>query len=182
MSVVEKFTPGGTKNVLNEVYRILKPKGYFVVIEHWPIDLIRPIDEAQKVGAGFMSMFIKLDKALGEPAGVEYTTQSLMKTIKNSGFKVSHWKEFRTTYLEQYSGFGPYITERAKRVSDEKLREKLLQEIEEIDRDGEKYGMGTIPHYVVYAIKPCPAERREAKLPSLKELYDTIHHKDLLGY
>jgi len=182
LSVVEKFTPEGTEHVLNEVYRILKPEGSFVVVERWPIDLIRPIDEAQKVGAEFLSMFVRLDKALGEPAGVEYTPLSLVKTIENSGFKVSRWKELRTGYLEEYSGFGSYITERVQKVSDEKSRPELLQEIENIDRGGKKHGMRTIPHYVVYARKPFSAKRRKAKLPTLKKLYDTVHHKDLLGY
>ena len=181
LSVVEKFTPSGTEYVLNEVYRILKPKGYFVVIEHSPIDLIRPMDEAHKVEIGFWSMHIKIDKALDEPAGVEYTPQSLVKTIKNFSFEVSHWKELRTTYLEQYPGFGSVTIQRVKKVSDEDLREELLQEIEQIDRDGKKHGMRSIPHYVVYAAKPSPAERRKTELPTLKELYDTTHHRDLLG-
>lgn len=127
-------------------------------------------------------MHIKVNEALGEPAGIEYTPQSLQKTVENFGFKVTDRKELKSTYLEQYHGLGTYITKRVQRVSDEKLREELLQEMERIDRDGKKYGMRSIPHHVVYAIKPYPVKQRDVQYSSLKELYETVHHRECLGY
>jgi len=181
LSVVELFTPGGTKYVLNEVHRILKPEGFFVIIEHLPIDLVKPIDEAQKVGARSWDMHIGLNKARGESSGVEYTPQSLAEIIGSSGFEVSHWKELAATYLEEFSE-SLIPTEKIQRILDEKLRKKFFQEAERIYRDAKKYGMRSIPHHVVYATKPASPERRETVIPELTELYDTIRHRDILGY
>lgn len=48
LSVIEEYTPSGTPYVLNEVRRILKPDGWFIAVEHWPLEFIKPTDKAQE--------------------------------------------------------------------------------------------------------------------------------------
>ena len=185
LCVVEKFTPSGTENVLNEVCRILRPESYFVVIVQFPLDMSKPMDEAQKVGAAFLNLHLKLSKALHDPLSVEYTPQSLVKTIGNSGFEVSHWKELKTRYLEAEPGESEFLSHTIKRiqkVSDEKLREGLLGEIMQIEKALKKYGMRSIPNFVVYAKKSLDGEQGEVEVPSLRKLYETVSCRDLLGY
>ena len=185
LCVIEKYTPGGTDNVLNEVHRILKPEGCFIAIERFPLNLVKPVDEAQKVEARFVNLHFKLSKALHDPSSVEYTPQSLVKTIGNSGFEVSHWKELKTRYIEAEPGeteFLPHTVKRIQKVSDEKLREGLLEEIMQIEKALKEYGMRSIPNFVVYAKKSLDGEQGEVEVPSLRKLYETVSCRDLLGY
>ena len=48
LSVIEEYTPGGTPYVLNEARRILRPDGWFIAVEHWPLESIEPVDKAQE--------------------------------------------------------------------------------------------------------------------------------------
>lgn len=182
LSVVEMYTPGGTESVLSEVYRVLKPKGSFVIIEHFPVNMIKPIDEAQKIGVRFWKMHMELNKARSDSSAVEYTPQSLVDTISKFGFEACYREALATTYVEEYSDILPYITEKAKEIHDEKTRERLLRDARRLDKDGKRYGERSIPHFVIYARKSMSSRPSEARIPALAELYDTIHCRDLLGY
>ena len=103
----------------------MKSEGSFVVIEHYPVDLVKPVDDAQKVGVRFWKMHIELNKATRDSSSIEYTPQYLVETMKNFGFEVSHWKELATTYLEEYSESLSHIIKNVHKIPDEKLRKKF---------------------------------------------------------
>jgi ubiquinone/menaquinone biosynthesis C-methylase UbiE len=92
LSVIEKYTPGGTPYVLNEARRILKPEGWFVAVEHWPLESVKPVDKAQEADVRWWKIHKEIAQALGETIGVEYTPDTLQRTLRNAGFAISHWR------------------------------------------------------------------------------------------
>lgn len=182
LTPIEMITPGGTKNVLNEVHRILKSEGSFVIIEHCPIDLIRPIDEAQRTMVGFWRVSEKIIEACGEPSFAGYTPQSLIKTVEGCGFKVDSWKEIETTHLQELSEYISYVNQMVQRIPDKDMRAKLIPDVERICRDAKKYGIRSIPQNAIYASKPSHDKERMMEYPESVTLYGTVHHKGTLGY
>lgn len=180
LSVVELYTPGGTPYVLNEARRILKPGGWFVALEHRPVESIRPIDKAEEVEIRWWKVHMDIQKALKETVGVEYTPEELIKTLEEAGFLISHWREMERGDVEQGMTFGTKMTGKAKKIVDKNLREKILKEMKGIEDAGLKYGMREFPRYVIYARNPARKPLKVLKPLSLRELYQTVHHRDLL--
>lgn len=175
LSVVEQVTPGGTPYVLNEVRRILKPGSWFVAIEHWPVETIKAMDKAEAVEVRWWRVHMEIAKALGETTGVEYTTDSLKKTLTNAGFIVSHWKELESGDVEPGEKFIPYIVEKTKRIPNKVIREKVLTEMKSIEEDGKKHGMRRFPRYVFYAKNPTHGVLKKLKPLPFRDLYRTTH-------
>lgn len=180
LSVIEEYSPGGTPYVLNEARRILKPEGWFVAVEHWPLESIKPVDKAQGTEVRWWKIHMEIAKALGETTGVEYTPDTLQRTLRNAGFTISHWRQVESGETEPGIKFGSKIIKKAKKIGDKRLRERILKEMQDIENDALKYGMKELPHFVVYAKNPKDKGfKRLNKLP-LKELYKTIYHRELL--
>jgi ubiquinone/menaquinone biosynthesis C-methylase UbiE len=180
LSVIEEYTPGGTPYVLNEARRILKPNGWFVAVEHWPLESIKPVDKAQEAEVRWWKVHIEIAKALGETVGVEYTPDTLQRTLRESGFDISHWRQMESNETEPSIRFGPKIIKKAKKIREKHLKERIFREMRNIEKDALKYGMKELPHFVVYAKNPKDkCFKRLNKLP-LKELYKTVYRCDLL--
>ncbi len=180
LSDVEGHTPGGTRYVLNEARRILKPDGWFVAVEHWPLESIKPVDKAQEAEVRWWEIHIEIFKALEETIGVEYTPDTLQRTLKKAGFVIGHWRQAEKEETEPGIQFGPLITEKAKKIRDKHLRERIFREMQSIEKDALKYGMRELPHFVVYAKNPKKKRLKKLRKLSLKELHRTVYRKDLL--
>lgn len=181
LSVVEQTTPSGTPYVLNEARRILKPDGWFVAVEHWPLESIKPIDKAQEAEVRWWKTHMEIFEALGETIGVEYTPDTLQTTLKNAGFVVSHWRQAEIDEPEPGIKFGPIIIKKGKKIRDKRLRQRIFGEMQSIEKDALKYGMRELPHFAVYAKNPKEKLFRKLRKLSLKELYGTVYHKDYLS-
>lgn len=180
LSVVEEYIPGGTTYVLNEARRILKPDGWFVAVEHWPLESIKPVNRAQEAEVRWWKVHMDISKAMGETTGVEYTPETLQTTLEKAGFLVSHWRQVESIEPERGIKFGPRIIKKAKKIQDKRLRERILREMQRVQKQALRYGMRELPHFVVYARNPKDKiVQRENELP-LKELYETVCRRDLL--
>ncbi len=180
LSVIDEYTPGGTPYVLNEAQRILKPNGWFVAVEHWPLDRIKPVGNAQETELRWWRIHIQIAQALGEATGVEYTPDTLRKTLSAAGFVVSHWKRLQGEATEPGIRFGPKIITRAKQIRKKRLREGIFKEMQSIEKDALLYGMKGLPRFAAYARNVGKKRARKLKEPSLRELYRTIRRHDLL--
>jgi len=180
LSVIEEYTPGGTPYVFHEARRILKPNGWFIVMEHWPLESIKPVDKAQEAEVRWWKVHIKIAKALGETIGVEYTPDTLQRTLRKAGFVTSHWKQVESTEIESGIKFGPKIIRKAKEIRDKHIRERIFREMHSVEKDALKYGMKELPHFVVYVKNPKEKRLKKLRKLSLKELYKTVYHRDLL--
>jgi len=180
LSVVEQTTPGGIPYVLNEARRILKPDGWFVAVEHWPLESIEPVDKAQEAELRWWKIHMETWKALGETTGVEYTPDKLQRTLRKAGFVISHWRKAESDETEPGIKFGAKIIEKVKEIRHKHLRERILKEMQSIEKDALKYGMKELPHFVVYARNTKEKRLKKLRKMSLKELYRTVYRKDLL--
>jgi SAM-dependent methyltransferase len=180
LSVIEQTTPGGTPYVLNEARRILKPDGWFIAVEHWPLESIKPVDKAQEAEVRWWKIHMETWKALGETIGVEYTPDTLKRTLKNAGFVISHWRQAESDKTEPGIKFGPKIIKKVEKIRDKRLRGRIFREMQSIEKDALKYGMKEVPHFVVYAKNPKEKRLKKLRMLSLKELYRTVYRKDLL--
>jgi len=180
LSVVEQYTPGGTPYVLNEARRILKPKGWFVAIEHFPLVSIKPVDKAQEAEVRWWRVHVKIAEALGETTGVEYTPITLQKILRKAGFTVSRWKQLENEGTEPGIRFGSKIIAKTKQIPDKNLRAEILSEMQSIEKQALKHGMRELPRFAVYARNPMTKPIRKLKRPPLKLLYDTVRQRDLL--
>ena len=180
LSVVEEYTPGGIPYILNEARRILKPDGWFVAVEHWPLESIKPVDKAQEAEVRWWKIHMETWKALGETIGVEYTPDTLQRTLKRAGFVISRWRQAESDETEPGIQFGPKIIKKAKKIRDRHLRERIFREMQSIEKDALKYGMKELPHFVVYAKNPKEKRFKKLRKLPLKELYRTVYHKDYL--
>jgi len=180
LSVIEEYTPGGTIYVLNEARRILKPNGWIVAVEHWPLESIKPVDKAQEAELRWWKIHIQIARALGETTGIEYTPETLQTTLKKAGFEISHWKQEISEEKETGIKFGPKIIKKANKIQDKNLRTRILKNMKTIEKDALKYGMKELPHFVVYAKNPKDKRLKRLKKLPLHVLYKTVYHRDLL--
>jgi ubiquinone/menaquinone biosynthesis C-methylase UbiE len=180
LSVIEEYTPGGTPYVLNEARRILKPNGWFVAVEHWPLESIKPIDKAQEAEVRWWRVHMKIAEALGEAGGIEYAPHTLRRTLEKAGFVVSRWRQMESYETEPGITFGPKIIEKAKKISDERLRATIFREMKNIEKDTLKHGMKELPHFAVYAKNPKQKHPKKLKELPINELYRTVHRRDLI--
>ncbi|NIO36098.1 hypothetical protein GTO27_00145 [Candidatus Bathyarchaeota archaeon] len=178
--MIEEYTPKGTPYVLNEARRVLKPSGWFVAVEHWPLDSIKPVDKAQEAELRWWKIHVRIAQILGETLGVEYTAATLQRTLREAGFVVSHCRDVESTGIEPGIKFGPKITERAKRIPNKHLRETILAEMQCIEKDTLRHGMKELPHFVVYARNPKNKRIKRLKKLTLKEMCETVRRHDLL--
>lgn len=180
LSVIDEYTPGGTPYVLNEAQRILKPNSWFVAVEHWPLDTISPVDNAQETELRWWKIHVQIAKALREATGIEYTPNTLQRTLDGAGFVTSHWKKVQGEATEPGIRFGPKIITKAKQIKNKHLRERIFREMQCIEKDALRYEMRELPRFAVYARNPRRKRAKELNEPSLRELYRTIGRHDLL--
>lgn len=117
---------------------------------------------------------------MGETTGVEYTPDTLQRTLRKAGFVISHWRPVEGTGTEPGIRFGPKIIKKANKIRDKHLREKIFKEMQSIEKDALKYGMKELPRFVVYAKNPKDKGFKRLKRLPLKELYRTVYYRDLL--
>lgn len=123
---------------------------------------------------------MEIFKALGETIGVEYTPDTLQRTLKKAGFVISDWRQAENEETEPGIQFGSLITEKVKKIRDKHLRERIFREMQSIEKEALKYGMKELPHFVVYAKNPKEKSFKKLRKLPLKELYRTVYHKDYL--
>ena len=179
LSVIDQYTPGGTPYVLNEAKRVLKPEGWFVALDHEPVESIEPLDKAEEVEVRWWKIHMDVENALGESSGTEYTATGLMETLKRAGFEISYWRRTERGDVGVGMRFGTKIGERADRIKDENLRKRILNEMKEVEEDGARYGMREFPRYVIYARNSLTSPKTLKPL-QLRDLYHTVRRKDLL--
>lgn len=180
LSVIEEYTPNGTPYVLGEARRILKPDGWFVAVEHFPLDSIKPVDKSQEAELRWWKIHVEIAEALGETKGTEYAPDKLRRTLNQAGFVMSHWRRVEEAKTEPGIKFGSKIIQKAKEIRDKPLRERILREMRNIQKDAHRYGMKELPHFVVYAKRSKDKSFKRLSKPSLKELYTTVYRRDLL--
>jgi len=180
LSVIDEYTPGGTPYVLGEAQRILKPNGWFVAVEHWPLEAVKPVDKAQETELRWWKIHIQIAKALGEATGTEYTPNTLQRRLFVAGFVTSHWEKVQGEATEPGIMFGSKIITRAKQIRNKCLRGKIFREMQCIEKDALRYQMRELPRFVVYARKTRRKRVKELEEPSLTELYTSIRRHDLL--
>jgi len=150
---IESQTPGGTFPILRQFHRILKHNGRFLTIEILPSDEVKPVDEAQELE-------LKLREILDQirPSGIAYMPRQLSEILKRIGFAEPHWK-----IVSQGEWLSPSeateMIEGArnlanKRIQDEKERENILGQLNELAYQAKKGGLRTLPYYALYARKP----------------------------
>jgi len=150
---IESQTPGGTLPILRQFYRILKNNGRFLAIEH-PASRVKTVDRAQEHELKVREILDKI-----RPPGKTYTPEQLSEKLKKIGFVKPYWK-----LISQGEWLSPSearaMIEGAKnlankRIQDEKERESILVQLEEVACQAEKGGLRTSPYYALYARKPC---------------------------
>lgn len=180
LSVIDEYTPNGTPYVLNEARRILKPDGWFLAVEHYPLESINPVDKAQKAELDWWKIHIKIAQLTGDKTGVEYTPKKLLRALKKAGFITSHWKRVQNSKTEPGIKFGPKILNKVEKIGDKSLRKTIFSEMKSIEKQALTYGMKELPHFAVYAKNPKDkALKKLEKLP-LEQLYRTVCRRDLL--
>ncbi|MGD8505725.1 MAG: hypothetical protein PVF15_03570 [Candidatus Bathyarchaeota archaeon] len=138
------------------------------------------MDKAQEAEVRWWRIHTEIAKILGETIGVEYTPESLQRTLMNAGFVVDHWKLAESDETEPGIRFGPKINKKVEQIRDKRLKGRIFKEMKSIEKDALKYGMKELPHFVVYARNPKRRNLKELEKLPLKELYRTVYRRDLL--
>ena len=106
--------------------------------------------------------------------------QNTERKLGEVGFAISHWRDTERGDVGPGLRFGSKIIKKAKMITDENVRERILKEMKSIEEDGLEHGMREFPHYVVYARNSARRSLRKLEPLSLSELYRTVHHRNLL--
>jgi len=150
---IECQTPGGTLPILRQFHRILKHDGWFLAIEHPPMGEVKPVDKAQELELKVRGILDKI-----RPSGKAYTPRQLSEMLKRIGFTGTYWK-----IVSRGEWFSPSeateMIEGARnlaneRIQDEKERESILGQLNELAYRAKKSGLRTPPYYALYAKKP----------------------------
>jgi len=149
---IESQTPGGTLPILQQFYRILKNNGRFLAIEHPPLKEVKPVDRAQEHELKVREVLDKI-----RPPGKAYTPEQFSEKLKRIGFVEPYWK-----LVSQGEWLSPIeatvMIDGArnlanKRNQDEKERESILVQLDEVVCQAGKSGLRTPPYYALYARK-----------------------------
>jgi len=150
---IESQTPSGTLPILRQFYRILKNNGRFLAIEHPPLEEAKPVDRAQEHELKVREILDKI-----RPPGKAYTPEQLSEELKKTGFVEPYWK-----LISQGEWLSPIEATMMidgarnlanKRIQDEKKRESILVQLDEVVCQAEESGLRTPPYYALYARKP----------------------------
>lgn len=153
---VEGMTAGATLPILHQLYRILKHEKWFVAVEHPSLLEVVPVNKAQELNLKFLRILYYL---WGNEWGKgTYRPSQFSEILKSIGFEEIHWKTVSQaqritdeTATEMFQGIRNLAN---KKIKDEKEKESVLKEIDDIFREGEKSGFCEPPHYAIYARKP----------------------------
>ena len=152
MVSIERRTPGSTLPILHQFYRILKQNGRFLAVENFPLNEVKPIDEAQEWQIKSLKILNKL-----VPIKVHYNAPQLSKMLRQVGFENINWKMVSkgdrvssNSVIREIYGLKSLVNEVIKK---QKEREKYLNEIQEIDKQVKRTGLRTPPYYALYARK-----------------------------
>ncbi|RLE80280.1 MAG: hypothetical protein DRJ51_06120 [Thermoprotei archaeon] len=154
LHTVESTTPGGTIQVLREMYRLLRPGGMLVVTENY--SEFTPIDKAQEVFLELSMIESSILDALGVHArDVEYSPEELVEMLTRIGFRNMSYKEVSRGELDPtLKDWVAYLVKNAKKIRDDRVRENILEEISVKLKEVEIYGLRDGPSYALYAFKP----------------------------
>jgi len=148
---VESTTPGGTLQVLEGAYRVLRPGGTLVITENYPT--FKPVDRAQELLIELSRIEEEIMEALGAARrDVEYEPDELAGMLVRVGFsEVSYTKisdgEMDPTLLD----WALYLIKRAHEIKGSK--EGIVRRIEEKLNEARIYGIRGSPSYAIYALK-----------------------------
>jgi len=139
--------------ILHQFHRILKHNGRFLAIEHPPYEEVKPVNKAQELELKVRQILDKI-----RPPGKAYAPRQLSEMLKRMGFVEPCWK-----IVSQGEWFNPSeateMIEGARnlanrRIQDEKERENILGQLNELAYQAKKSGLRTPPYYALYAKKP----------------------------
>ena len=151
---VETMTPGGTLPILRQFYRILKPDGWFLAIEHPALREFSPANKAQELELELRRLLCQIRKE--EFGKGTYRPTHLSEMLRRIGFVGMYWK---TVSQGQYATPNEVsaMIEGIRNVANERIKkskETPLGEIEDLARQAREIGLCEPPYYALYGRKP----------------------------
>jgi len=152
---IEAMTPGGTLPILTQFYRVLKPDGWFLAVEHPALEEVKPINKAQELELIFRRILDQIQRR--EFGKGTYTPRQLSEMLRSIGFTNIYWK----TASEGIYAMPSEVTEMVKgllnlakeRIRDEEERIDVLEQIQNLSSQAKKIGFCEPPYYALYAWK-----------------------------
>jgi len=150
---IESTTPGGVRQVLREIHRVLKPGGLLVAVENYAT--FEPIDDAQRLLLELARVENEINILLNvREVDVEYDPEELCTLLMKAGYKDPTYRKIddggRDPTLLTWAS---YLKDRAHNIPDRDVRRRILAELKTLIDKEEKTGIRSSPTYVVYAKK-----------------------------
>jgi len=150
---IESTTPGGVRQVLREIHRVLRPDGLLVAVENYAT--FEPIDSAQQLLLELTRVEDEINTLLGtREVDVEYNPEELCTLLTEVGYRNLTYRKIDNGSIDPtLLTWASYLRNRARDIPDQDAKERILVKLDSLIIKAKKIGIRSSPTYVVYAKK-----------------------------
>lgn len=141
LSSVPAETPFMLYDVFKEFYRVLKPHGFILIFDYYPLKEAAIRRKADKIAEEAWRTYKAVAELLGDYHHEELPPEWVCKTLTEVGFQdVKSEKVSERRLSETFGEYVENMLDYVKEIEDKELRKAFKKKVQHLARDAKKYG------------------------------------------
>jgi ubiquinone/menaquinone biosynthesis C-methylase UbiE len=141
LSSIPAETPYILHNVFKEFYRVLKPHGFILIFDYYPLKEALIKGKADKIAEEAWRTYKAVAELLGDYHHEELPPEWVCKTLSEVGFtNVTCEKVSERRLSETFGEYVENMLEYVKEIEDTGLRKAFEKKVQHLAKDAKKYG------------------------------------------
>ncbi|MBU7016581.1 MAG: methyltransferase domain-containing protein [Theionarchaea archaeon] len=141
LSSIPSETPCMLYDVFKEFYRILKPQGFILIFDYYPLEEAATRGKADKIAEEAWRTYKAVAELLGDYHHEELPPEWVCKTLAEVGFQdVTYEKVSERRLSETFGEYVENMLEYVKEIEDKGLRNAFEKKVQQLAKDAKKYG------------------------------------------